>query len=98
MRVVRVGISNNPHGKVSGLWDRLREIRGRFGENMPGEKPSGGRFRYLVGLALLEQNGLQCPSWTLMEGNAAVRVAEYPLESRVSDYITKCLCCGFPLM
>lgn len=90
MRVVRVGISNNPHGKVSGLWDRLREIRGPIrGKHAGGGNHRVADFRYLVGLALLEQNGLQCPSWTLMEGNAAVRVAEYPLESRVSDYINE---------
>lgn len=94
MRVVRVGISNIPRGKVSGLWDRLREIRGPIrGKHAGGGNHRVADFRYLVGLALLEQEGVPCPSWTLTEGNAAVRVAEYPLETRVSDIIN-----GMPLL
>ncbi len=95
LRVVRIGVSNPPRDKQSGLWDRLRQNRGTIAGKLSG----GGDhrisdFRTHVGSALARRDNITCPTWEeIQRSNASIREAEYLLEAKVTEVI-----CGMPFL
>ncbi|WP_054692074.1 hypothetical protein [Syntrophomonas palmitatica] len=95
LRVVRIGVSNPPRDKQSGLWDRLRQNRG----TVAGKLSGGGDhrisdFRTYVGSALARRDNIICPTWEeAPRSNASIREAEHHLEARVTEVI-----CGMPFL
>lgn len=84
-RVVRVGTHAVRRGAKSTLWQRLHRHRGN---RLGGGNHRGSVFRSLLGEALISQERLNFPDWSI--GNFAVttvRQAELPLELRVSKII-----------
>lgn len=90
-RLTRVGTHAVSAGSGTALWDRLRTHRGATrGSYEGGGNHRGSVFRKRVGEALIEREGLgdEFPHWG--EGSTAGRerrLAELPLERRVSDYL-----------
>ena len=86
-RVVRVGIHALKSGSRSTLWTRLRQHRGSASSGSGSHR--GSVFRLLVGDALIERDGLTCPSWLNYPNSAPRRIRdiERPMEVRVSRQI-----------
>jgi hypothetical protein len=85
LRVVRVGTHGLKAGSKSTLWQRLSQHRGTHDGH---GNQRGSIFRRLVGNAMLRRGGIDLPSWG--EGSSAppeTRLAERPLEMRVSAYL-----------
>jgi hypothetical protein len=86
-RVVRVGTHTVSKGSKSTLWGRLRTHRG--GVDGSGNH-RGSVFRLHVGTALINQSRGKIATHTWGTGQTAtgeIRVAEYDLERKVSEYI-----------
>ena len=90
-RVTRVGTHAVSAGSGTAMWDRLRTHRGAMrGSYEGGGNHRGSVFRERVGEAVIERDGLgtEYPEWGA--GSTADRdrrLAELPLERRVSEYI-----------
>ena len=86
-RVVSVGTHALKAGAKSELWVRLRQHRGTA--NFGGGNHRGSIFRKIVGVALIELDGLDCPTWDQYPNTARreVRDAERPTEQDVSRVI-----------
>jgi hypothetical protein len=90
-RVVRIGTHALKCDSKTTLWKRLSQHRG----NLRGTQPGGGShrvsvFRLHVGTAIIARAGLEVPTWSV--GNSAdanVRYGEYPIEKKVSGYISQ---------
>ena len=90
-RITRIGTHAVSAGSSTTLWNRLRTHRGATrGSYEGGGNHRGSVFRRHVGRAIIERDGLHdaYPHWG--EGSSAGRerrLAELPLERRVSDSI-----------
>jgi hypothetical protein len=86
-RVVRVGTHALAAGSRTRLWNRLSQHRGTLRSG--GGNHRGSIFRLLVGAALLAADASPAsPTWGRgLSAAREVRMAEHPLETRVSDYI-----------
>lgn len=90
-RIIRIGTHAVSAGSSTTLWNRLRTHRGAMrGTYEGGGNHRGSVFRRHVGRAIIERDGLHdaYPHWG--EGSSAGRdrrLAELPLERRVSDSI-----------
>lgn len=90
-RVVRVGTHALTATSRTTLWKRLAQHRGRVG----GSRAGGGNhrasiFRHHVGTALLAVGDWPddlAHSWRDRQADRFARLAEYPLERAVSEYI-----------
>lgn len=85
-RIVRVGTHALKPGSRSTLWKRLSQHKGQTKSG--GGNHRGSIFRLIVGTALVERDGHDCPTWG--QGNAAPRAvtqAEHFLERAVSKTI-----------
>ena len=85
-RIVRVGTHALKVGSGTTLWERLRQHKGTV--NPPGGKHRGSVFRKITGVALIEQNGYDYPTWG--RGSSAtkdVTESERDLERTVSGVI-----------
>lgn len=85
-RIVRVGTHALKAGSRTTLWNRLSQHRGVI--KTGGGNHRGSIFRLIVGAALAQRHGYQCPTW----GNgssapAAIRASEIELEREVSRVI-----------
>ena len=86
-RVVRVGTHALTAKSGTTLWDRLRQHRGTL--NPLGGNHRGSIFRLLVGEALIRRGVVDSADSWGRGSNAprAVREAERPIETQVSQYI-----------
>ena len=86
-RVVRVGTHALKAGSRTTLWNRLSQHRGTA--RCGGGNHRGSIFRLIVGTALIERDGLGCPTWDNGRSSAPreVREREKPLEQVVSKAI-----------
>ncbi len=95
-RIVRVGTHALKSGATSTLWGRLSQHRGT-GSGMGNHR--GSVFRKHVGLALLDREGVEHPTWGV--GAAADRhvvEGERELEERVSAYLARLLVTVLPVL
>lgn len=86
LRVVRVGTHALKAGSNTTLWNRLAQHKGQA--KTRGGNHRGSIFRLLVGNALMQRDGLSCPTWG--RGSSAsreVRQGEQWLETAVSAVI-----------
>jgi hypothetical protein len=84
-RIVRVGTHALKAASGAKLWTRLSQHKGQ--SNLGGNN-RGSIFRQIVGAALIDQGGYDCPSWGV--GNTAsgdIRRQEHFVECRVSQVI-----------
>lgn len=99
-RVVRVGTHALSATSRSSLWQRLRTHRGRLGGSNPGGgNHRGSIFRLHVGTALVNRDGLSCPTWGV--GSSApreIRDAEGDLERLVSEHIGRMSVLNVPIV
>ena len=86
-RIVRVGTHAQKAGSRTTLWDRLRRHRGTV--HSGGGNHRGSIFRLIVGTALIDRDGLECPSRDSSRGGVTreVRKRELRLERAVSAVI-----------
>lgn len=86
-RVVRVGTHALKAGSGATLWKRIAQHRGPARSG--GGNHRGSILRLLVGTALIERDGLDCPTWDNRSGTAqaAVRECEHSLERQVTQVI-----------
>ncbi|MCY3878853.1 MAG: hypothetical protein OXF74_06705 [Rhodobacteraceae bacterium] len=86
-RVVRVGTHALKQGSRATLWKRLSQHKGRLRSG--GGNHRASVFRRLVGTALIESGGFDCPTWDDRSATASheVRGGERPLEMAVSRTI-----------
>jgi len=85
-RIVRVGTHALKAGSRSTLRGRLSQHRGQDASG--GGNHRGSIFRLIVGAALMESRGIECPSWG--SGSSAprdVRAGEHALEREVSKVL-----------
>jgi hypothetical protein len=85
-RIVRVGTHALTGSSATTLWRRLSQHRGQ-GKSGGGHH-RGSIFRLLIGTAVIEQSGRQCPTWG--QGNNAsadIKAGEFDLEREVSRII-----------
>lgn len=90
LRIVRVGthaLTVPKAGSGTTLWKRLSQHRGI--KRSGGGSHRGSIFRLIVGTALIERDGLECPTWGNRSGRVPreVRERERPLEQVVSNVI-----------
>lgn len=86
LRVVRVGTHALKTGSDTKLWTRLSQHKGTARSG--GGNHRGSIFRLIVGTALIERDGHECPTWG--NGSSAsreIRLSEEPLEQAVSKVI-----------
>ncbi len=86
-RVVRIGTHALTIGAGTTLWGRLSQHRGP--KRSGGGNHRGSIFRLLVGTALMERDGFDCPTWDNRRNTAShdVRESEKTLERAVSKVI-----------
>ncbi len=86
-RIVRVGTHALKDGSQTTLWNRLSQHRGVVRSG--GGNHRGSIFRLIVGTALINRDGLVCPTWDDRRPSAPaeVRAAELELERAVSKAI-----------
>lgn len=86
-RIVRVGTHALKCGSQTTLWKRLCQHRGTGRSG--GGNHRGSIFRLIVGTALIERDGHECPTWDDRRSTApaAVRAGELALEREVSKTI-----------
>ena len=86
-RIVRVGTHALKEGSQTTLWKRLSQHRGTARSG--GGNHRGSIFRLIVGTALMERDGLGCPTWDNRRSSAPaeIRAAERVLEQAVSRTI-----------
>ena len=86
-RVVRIGTHALKDGASTTLWRRLSQHRGQVRSG--GGNHRGSIFRLVVGTALIERDGLDCPTWDNRRNTAShdVRESEKTLERAVSKVI-----------
>ena len=86
-RIVRVGTHALKAGSKTELWDRLKQHRGSVRSGRGNHR--GSIFRLTVGTAVVERDGLACPSWDTCRGRVPreVRQRELELEKAVSNVI-----------
>lgn len=85
-RVVRVGTHGVSKGSKSTLWRRLAHHRGTLRSG--GGNHRGSVFRKLVGMSLIRRDNLDYPNWGQgSSGTKDVKLAEAPLEIKVSEYL-----------
>ncbi|MBE9524951.1 MAG: hypothetical protein IMY76_07610 [Chloroflexi bacterium] len=85
-RVVRVGTHALKSGANTTIWNRLSQHRGNAKDK--GGNHRGSIFRDIVGTALMERNNLSYSTWGRRSpASSDIRVAEKPMEQRVSDHI-----------
>lgn len=91
LRVVRVGTHAVNRISSTSFWNRLRQHRGTLSGAYPGGgNHRGSVFRLQVGSAILYKEGLEeeYPTWGQGSStNKPTRIAEYPIEKKVSTYI-----------
>ncbi len=87
LRIVRVGTHALTARSKTKLWDRLRQHRGPASSGLGNHR--GSIFRLIVGTALIERDGICCPSWDDGHGHAPseIRQRERPVEGAVSQVI-----------
>lgn len=87
LRVVRVGTHALKQGSGTTLWTRLAQHKGQMRSG--GGNHRASVFRRLVGTALIESGGLECPTWDNRSSTASreVRDGERSLETAVSRTI-----------
>ena len=85
-RIVRVGTHALKVGSRTTIWNRLSQHRGPMRSG--GGNHRGSIFRLIVGTALIERDGLDCPTWD-NRGTVSreVRERERHLETAVSKVI-----------
>ena len=85
-RIVRVGTHALKVGSRTTIWNRLSQHRGPMRSG--GGNHRGSIFRLIVGTALIERGGLDCPTWD-NRGTVSreVRERERHLEKAVSKVI-----------
>lgn len=87
-RVVRVGTHALKVGAGTTLWTRLSQHKGQA--TTGGGNHRGSIFRLIVGTALIERGGRDCPTWGIdNSASRDVRTAEHALECDVSRLIRK---------
>ena len=86
-RVVRIGTHALKDGSSTTLWKRLSQHRGQVRSG--GGNHRGSIFRLVVGTALMERDGFDCPTWDNRRNTASrdVRESEMALERAVSNVI-----------
>ena len=85
-RIVRVGTHALKVGSRTTLWSRLSQHRGPMRSG--GGNHRGSIFRLIVGTALIERDGLDCPTWDNRSTvSREVRERERLLETLVSKVI-----------
>ena len=86
-RIVRVGTHALKPGAGTRLWTRLHQHRGNAGAGAGRHR--GSVFRRHVGKALINRDGVRCPSWDRHPGTAPPSVirSERSLEMKVSQVI-----------
>lgn len=85
-RVVRVGTHALKAGSGTTLWNRLSQHRGAKSSGRGNHR--GSIFRLLVGAALIEREGLSCPTWGVgSSAKGEIRMAERELEAKVSGVV-----------
>ncbi len=86
-RIVRVGTHALKAGADTTLWNRLRQHKGQARSG--GGNHRGSIFRLSMGTALIERDGLNCPTWDNRRATAPpdVREREQALERAVSKVI-----------
>lgn len=86
-RIVHVGTHALTAGSRAKFWDRLKQHRGSVRSGAGNHRSS--IFRLIVGTALVERDGLECPTWDTCRGGAPpeVRESELELEQAVSNVI-----------
>ena len=86
-RVVRIGTHALKDGSSTTLWRRLSQHRGQVRSG--GGNHRGSIFRLVVGTALMERDGFDCPTWDNRRNSASndVRESEKTLEKAVSKVI-----------
>lgn len=86
-RIVRVGTHALKAGSGTTLWNRLSQHRGPARSG--GGNHRGSIFRLVVGTALIEREGHDCPTWDNRQGSAPREAleGERPLEMAVSRAI-----------
>jgi len=95
-RIVRVGTHALKAGATSTLWGRLSQHRGT-GSGMGHHR--GSVFRKHVGLALLDREGLEQPTWGVgATADRHVVEGERELEERVSAYLARLLVTVLPVL
>ena len=95
-RVVRVGTHALTSGSRTRLWNRLSQHRGT--SRSGGGNHRGSIFRLIVGTALINRDGHQCPTWDDRRSSTPndLRARELALECEVSKTIgaMRFLCLG----
>lgn len=87
-RVVRVGTHAIDGNSRTTLWKRLSQHRGTLkGRNAGGGNHRGSVFRLHVGCALMEREGIECPTWLTKHVRPADKECERELECLVSQEI-----------
>ena len=87
-RIVRVGTHALKEGSRTTLWTRLSQHKGQLGSG--GGNHRGSIFRLIVGAALIDRYGMQCPSWGKRNTPAKeLRAGEVAVEREVSKFIRK---------
>lgn len=85
-RIVRVGTHALKAASQTTLWSRLSQHRGARSTGTGNHR--GSIFRLLVGQALIQRDGVTCPTWgTGSSAPSAVRMKERPLEQAVSLHL-----------
>lgn len=85
-RIVRVGTHALNANSRTKLWTRLRQHRGR--QDPDGGNHRGSIFRMIVGAALVDRHGRDCPTWGVRRvARKDVRAGENALEREVSRTI-----------
>ncbi len=83
-RVVRIGTHGLKKNSKSTLYERLCRHRGT---KAGGGNHRGSIFRHHVGIALINKFNIDCPTWIKKKPTPEERLAERPLEEKVSQYI-----------
>ena len=85
-RIARIGTHRITQTSRTKLWDRLRQHRGVLSTGRGNHR--GSIFRGLVGFALMQRHGLNCPTWLKKDAiSIANQKGELELECLVSQYI-----------
>lgn len=86
-RLVRVGTHALKPGSGTTLWNRLSQHKEQLRSR--GRNHRGSIFRFIVGTALIDRDGIECSSWDNRRSTAPpeVRQREQPFELTVSDII-----------
>ncbi len=85
--MVRVGTHALKLRAKSTLWRRLSQHKGTVKHS--GGNHRGSIFRQIVGAALIQRDGIRCPTWEQFSNHAPrdVREVERPTEAKVSKVI-----------